>query len=510
MSENEVRDLEKELTDEELHARYTQFKNFCTELLSWENPSLPPKKGVYFTDHGPNHSRNVINYLNQLTSTIKGLKNFDLSDMEKFLLLCAAWSHDLGMQFGKKGENWLTIREKHHERSAEFLDILSKNDDKSIEFVDIISNLNNAKKIYKVITPFSGDELNALKNICEGHCSSIVLNDPHKENPLIRDKYIRQHFLIALIRIADICDVSKSRAPEVIFDLYRDDIPEDSISHWEKHQSISGVKADHDKLAIVLNCDLGRIDNAYLVYFVAKSIEKELLNIRKIFGKQRINIFGVIVYDFRAQSDLDNLELLVEPPDAEKITESLISELEKLGKPFKNIQIYSGWNSSGEDYDQAPNWYIKLISNYKLYFTYYKIFYYNSYPSSTHFELLFQPYLKRIRIELHLEKAEWGQEILRKLGTEKIIAINDKLGINVKLKEDKGKGRFRGIGEEVKLSKPIFRDDKLIELMTDRLSKYIEVFDPLIFELLGDSIKQDIKERFGIDLSIKVERKETT
>ncbi len=507
MPGNEVRDLEKELKDEELNARYTQFKKFCTELLSWENPSLPPKKGVFFTDHGPNHSRNVIKYLNQLTSTIKGLKKFDLSDMEKFLLLCAAWSHDLGMQFGKKEENWITIREKHHERSAKFLDILSKDDNRNTEFIDIISNLDNAKKVYKMVTPFNGDELNVLKNICEGHCSSIVLNDPNKENPMVRDKNIRQHFLIALIRIADICDASKSRAPELIFDLYKDDIPQDSISHWEKHQIIDGVKADHDKLAIVLNCNLGSIDNAYLIYFVAKSIEKELLKIRKIFGKQRINIFGVIVHDHDAdfQKDLDNLELLIETPDADKITKSLVL---KLKESYKNIQIYSGWNSSGEDQALAPNWHIKLISNYKLYFTYYKIFYYSSYPSSTHFELLFQPYLKRIRIELHLEKAEWGQEILRKFGMDKINLINDKLGSVVKLKMDNSKNRFRGIGEEIKLSKPIFRDDKLIELITDRLSKYIEVFDPLIFELLENSIKQDVKERFGMDLPIKIERNE--
>ncbi len=503
MSKIRERDLEKELKDEKLRARYTLFRDFCITLLSWDNPSLPPKKEIYFTDHGPNHCRSVISYLNQLTTTIKGLKNFDLSEIEKFLVLCAAWSHDLGMLFGKKGEDWKTIREKHHERSIEFLSILSKQKDISAEFLDIISNFDRAKKIYEEIIPFSGDELNILINICEGHRSSIVLNDTKKEQQMVSSEYVRQHFLIALIRIADSCDVSKSRAPEVILNLYKDNITEESLSHWEKHQCIYGIKANPDKLSIVLNCNIGNIDNAYLVYFVAKSIEKELLYVRKIFGKQRINIFGVTVCDSNSGKELDNLELLIEPPDAEKITENLISKLEG---SLKNIQIYTGWNSSGEDYNQAPEWYKKLIKTYKIYFTYYKVFKYSSYPSSTHFELLYQPYFNHIRIELHLEKAEWGQDILKKLGTERIITIRESLGNNVKIRQDRTTGKFRGIGEDFKLSKPTFRDDKLIESISGRLAEYIKVFDPIIFEILETSIKRDIKEKFGLDVPIRIER----
>jgi hypothetical protein len=510
MSENEVRDLEKELKDEELHARYTQFKNFCTTILSWDNPSLPSKKGVYYyTDHGPNHSRNVITLLNQLTVTIKDLKNFDLSDMEKFLVLCAAWSHDLGMQFGKMGENWEIIREKHHERSAEFLSILSKkHSGKNTEFLNIISNLDNAKQIYDVITPFNLDELHVLKNICEGHCSSLVLNDQKQEKPMVSGEDVRQHFLIALIRIADACDVSKNRAPEIIYDLYKDSMPDDSRSHWEKHQCINGVMANHDKLAIVLNCSIGNTEDAYLVYSIVKSIEKELLNIRKIFGKQRINIFGVAVnvyvYGSRFQDELDNLELLVEPPDAEKIKKSLILKLEK---PFKNIQTDQGWNSSGEDARNSPDWYKKLtLYPYHLPFTYYKIFKCSSYPDGTHFELMYQPLLNHIRIELHLENYSAKQNIFEKFLNKKN-EIEAKIGEKIEFRKKYGK--YRGIGKRIELSKPIFvNENEIIEKISECLAKYIGALDPLIFEILENTIKESINEMYGIDVPIKIERKE--
>jgi len=86
----------------------------------WRTPYLP-----WFTKHDCEHSREIIHILGQILNPIKKTPNY-LNEYEIYILLSAAFLHDIGMQFLKiKGiaidklteREYEIIRKKHAEMS---------------------------------------------------------------------------------------------------------------------------------------------------------------------------------------------------------------------------------------------------------------------------------------------------------------------------------------------------------------------------------------------------------
>lgn len=89
----------------------------------WKEPRLG-----WYTDHGPKHSERIIFHLNRLCAGLlsnpdKECQDYRLTVDEVFLLLSAAWLHDIGMQDltnsrthsvdSMDNEDWEEVRKEH-------------------------------------------------------------------------------------------------------------------------------------------------------------------------------------------------------------------------------------------------------------------------------------------------------------------------------------------------------------------------------------------------------------
>lgn len=82
----------------------------------------------WFTDHGPAHSRRVADYSLQIAAIPDLPEPQRLNETEKYILYCAAWLHDIGMQslLGKKGgtlgpPDYDNIRHEHPAESRRLI-----------------------------------------------------------------------------------------------------------------------------------------------------------------------------------------------------------------------------------------------------------------------------------------------------------------------------------------------------------------------------------------------------
>ncbi|MDO9517274.1 MAG: HD domain-containing protein, partial [Methanosarcinaceae archaeon] len=188
---------------------------------------------VYYTLHGLKHSNYVIDVLEKL---IRGLNPTEhLNDTETFCLLSAAYLHDVGMQIQSPDDEKIAaqlsesknkpytvpdlIRDEHHKRSGRY----------------IKEHANDLKLDHM--------ESECIRLISEGH-RQVKLESKDYEDQTIGLEVVRIRLLSALLRLADELDITYQRAPKIIFDVLKVDMPDDSYLQWIKHYYTSGVRID--------------------------------------------------------------------------------------------------------------------------------------------------------------------------------------------------------------------------------------------------------------------------
>jgi hypothetical protein len=201
-----------------------------------------PIQHPFFNDHGVGHAERVIEYLDKL---LEEEKNY-LSKLEVFILLTAAWLHDIGMMINVKDGKTLSnteIRQYHHELSRIFI-----------------------RQHYQILGLPNRHIGYALADICYCHRRTVKIESIFtKREPFefLGDSF-RPRFLSALLRIADSMDCDARRAPELITNVIMK-LPEKSRKHWLVCQSISGVDVSKQDSALI-------VDGSY-----TSSSEKKLL-----------------------------------------------------------------------------------------------------------------------------------------------------------------------------------------------------------------------------------------
>jgi len=261
-----------------LHSRLISACDFVTKILSGqvpENLQAVQTAQDFYTDHGLPHLQRVIKKLDALM----GLLANELNERECFLLLMAAYFHDLGMFLGRReSEDPRETRRHHHERGA-----------------DLIQRLVDEKYI-----DLNRFETPVVKNLVLAHRIVDLLGIPEDQN--IQGFKIRTRLLAAFLRIADACDVDYSRAPEAVFRFYEKLIPQVSREHWQRHALIADVCFDPRRSSIVVSMDLSgefvdRIDRARMANAIHRELEEELDSASEVFRSHGISLVRVEVRD---------------------------------------------------------------------------------------------------------------------------------------------------------------------------------------------------------------------
>jgi hypothetical protein len=209
--------------------RIIKIRHAVTKL--WQNceeryPPLP-----YYTPHGPAHARSVEDILHRL---LPGESYKKLKEIERYYLLAAAWTHDIGMIRGINDKEDAKlhpdqIREEHHKRSENYI-------------------VNN----YLMIDIEKKDS-HALGLLAFFHRKRENIEDC-PETFVVGTEMVRLKLLAAYLRLADALDVDQSRAPSSDYAIcLAYNIPFTSKLHWIKSRLVSGIAALPNEQRIHVN-----------------------------------------------------------------------------------------------------------------------------------------------------------------------------------------------------------------------------------------------------------------
>lgn len=260
-------------------AQFMEARDFARGIFAGQVPQalqVISTEQSYYVDHGINHVERVIDKLDTLTGFLSNVIN----RKEVFILLVAAYYHDIGMFLGRReSEDPEQTRREHHRRSAEVIQMLNDRD-------------------FLHIQP---EELDIIKKVIEAHRAIDLQGFP--ESQRIAGDEIRTQLLGALLRIADSCDCDRSRAPRAIYDLFYEHIPERSRKFWEAHFPVTDVTFENSRASIVVSINFAgdlyeRIEKHRMGSLLKRKLEEELHSVEAVFRHNTISLARVEIKDF--------------------------------------------------------------------------------------------------------------------------------------------------------------------------------------------------------------------
>jgi len=241
--------------DARLHGRLTDIRAKAGPLLSYTQGKFP-----HYTPHDFSHSAAVEENLNWLIpdKVKQGMDTFEL-----FFLIVAAWLHDWGM-VGETAEDAADVRNMHHVRTERNFD----------ELHDTLH--------------LSEHEARIIGRICKGH-RKVDLNAADYDDVVLgQNARIRCRFLAALLRVADECDITHNRTPEVVY--YSVHPADDAEAEFKKHLSITGVGQLDETHKIHISAIARDPKGARTLRDVARKIQSELDGVKAILAQSGVPV----------------------------------------------------------------------------------------------------------------------------------------------------------------------------------------------------------------------------
>lgn len=217
----------------------------------WATPILLylPREIRNRTYHGPLHSHNVLTYLKELVE-ISGRFGFKPNEVELFVLEASAWLHDTGFIIPDEGKHAL-------------------------------HSMRLVKKFGKKYFLLDSAERKVISWVCTSHSHDFPLE---QVPPMLRlhRKNVRTQILAAIFSLADACDIHTKRAPEIVFEIIKDELKRysrKSVRHWRANQSVDAVFFSEKEEAIFINA----LSLKY-AHEAKKLLQKELKRVLSILG----------------------------------------------------------------------------------------------------------------------------------------------------------------------------------------------------------------------------------
>lgn len=248
-----------------------------------------------YTLHEKTHSANMLKIMGKIIPE-ETLKN--MNELELTILVLSAFLHDIGMvvprrerkgilqskefddfksghprivksleEARKKGAHRIVteledqlltyfLRESHASRGAQFIKhkfgaCLKLND---LDFSELVCKICASHN-----EPW--ENLGA-----RGRAHGYPLLEEYPTSYLIGICEVNVQFLAIILRLADILDFDRERAPSAIFE-YLYPVGEVSLSHWLTHFSIQGWSIDKDKIKFKAECEHPLYQNSVCEYF---------------------------------------------------------------------------------------------------------------------------------------------------------------------------------------------------------------------------------------------------
>jgi hypothetical protein len=237
-----------------LYEKSREIEHDAQGLLTYTAAAFP-----YYTPHDFTHSSNVIEVMNWI---IPDSVKPTLNDHEIFFLIVAGWLHDWGMVC-EQGESPEGVRAIHHVRTEE--KFLALHDKLGLDL----------------------HEAEIIGRIARGHRVEDLNSSLFDEQVFSSNIHVDIRFLSAVLRIADECDISYNRVPELIY--YSLNPKEASAEHFKEHLDIGGVGKSGDH-KIVFNATAFDPKGAQTLKELAAKMQRELDHVKAILAVRNIRL----------------------------------------------------------------------------------------------------------------------------------------------------------------------------------------------------------------------------
>jgi hypothetical protein len=321
MAANEL--LERLNAQNNYHTQFAQAKQLAEQIFHQTPPAtiqIMSTDQRYFVDHGIDHVNRIISKLNALNLLLVQPLNL----AESFVLVVAAYYHDISMFIGRRaGETPEHVRDNHNTISADLIQ----------SFVD------------RGLIIINQEELDLIKDVIRAHRQVDLAEIT--ECARIDDQSIRTRLLGAFLRIADACDCNRARTPKVVFDLYFNQIPEGSRGFWQLNPLVTDVTIERNRASVILSANFNgsvkdKIEKCRIANYLVKEINSELATVEDTFNRNNVSLFRAEVRDFHSGKIID----LTDMPFAEKTaTIALISNSNAVEKLAQIIGKYVANNA---------------------------------------------------------------------------------------------------------------------------------------------------------------------
>ncbi len=225
-----------------------------------------------FTDHTPDHSGRIIALLDGLTA---GMMATDkrLSPTEVWVLLAAAYLHDIGMQNEKfAGGDLDEIRDQHHEQTAEM----------------IYAVFEAPASAFAIPLARDPAMVEAVALVAKGH-RRVDLAAPEYEPLVHGSETLRPRLLAALLRFGDELDIDHRRVDMEQIKLLA--LPTESLLHWWKCHYVGGVSIVDEYIRIAYRFPQDRPDyEGLIVPLVEEGIRAGHAALEEIFRADAVKV----------------------------------------------------------------------------------------------------------------------------------------------------------------------------------------------------------------------------
>ena len=229
---------------------------------------------TYYTDHTISHSERIISILSGLTEGLNELHpEARLTKFEIYILLAAAYLHDIGMQSRtwSKSDDLEIIREIHHETTFQ---MILHSGDQTDEYPDC-GLINDPNLIPHIAWVAKSHRRVNLKTELDRQCTH-------------QDGIIRPQFLAALLRLADALDIDNRRV--VMEELKLSPLPVKSLYHWYRCYFISGVRIQSQGIIVSYKFPPGSTYADLIVPSVQAEIKQAIDEVRDILWENKVNL----------------------------------------------------------------------------------------------------------------------------------------------------------------------------------------------------------------------------
>lgn len=278
--------LETKTTGKKSHVFFTQWqmaRDYVPQVLNTISQVFP-----HYSLHDRTHSETII----YIIGRIVGLKTLEkMSSIDLWMILCAAFYHDVGMavysnekidffQDEKFVEFLKTIQSTDSSPLHEYSKCFEIKDNKVYYKNDILSAQNYDAARFLIAefvrkkhgerandsmhsdmsinlpgSPIPKRIIDVLGNICNAHTQSFdkVMELPFCEAGIDHED-CHPRYIACLLRLGDLLDIDNNRFSEVLLQTLPS-IPIDSIWHKDKHMSIKHLQINETKIEARAECD---------------------------------------------------------------------------------------------------------------------------------------------------------------------------------------------------------------------------------------------------------------